>query len=185
MRLLKQAVGGLGTLVVVLVIAALVMPKATRAIVSTLVTVVNTATNPATTEDISKAGSQIVELLCEANPGASGAITSCLPQLASGILELTAFTVPAGQTFVITSIDIRPFTPGPGINIIFLAQSNSLGTQVRNPTDGYVVPNTNTTQLQFPTSGIAISSGSTLSLLSAFESAGGVAVTLHGYLTSN
>jgi hypothetical protein len=49
MRLLKQAVGVLGTVVVMVVIATVVMPKTTHAIVSTLVTVVNTSANPVPT----------------------------------------------------------------------------------------------------------------------------------------
>lgn len=51
MRMLKQAVGVLGTLVVVIVIAALVSPKTAHAIIATAVQVVNTSANSVPTSD--------------------------------------------------------------------------------------------------------------------------------------
>ena|SRR5579864_5504971 len=51
MRMLKQAVGVLGTLVIVIAIAALVMPKTAHAIIATAVQVVNTSANSVPTSD--------------------------------------------------------------------------------------------------------------------------------------
>ena len=51
MKLLKQAMAVLGTVVVITIIAALVTPKTAHAIVSTMVQVVNTTANPASTLD--------------------------------------------------------------------------------------------------------------------------------------
>jgi hypothetical protein len=51
MRILKQAVGVLGTLVVLVAIAALAIPKTAHALVATLVQVVNTSANSVPTSD--------------------------------------------------------------------------------------------------------------------------------------
>jgi hypothetical protein len=51
MRMLKQAMGVLGTLVVLIAIAALTMPKTAHAIIATAVQVVNTSANSVPTSD--------------------------------------------------------------------------------------------------------------------------------------
>jgi hypothetical protein len=51
MRILKQAMGVLGTLVVLIAIAALAMPKTAHAIIATAVQVVNTSANSVPTSD--------------------------------------------------------------------------------------------------------------------------------------
>jgi hypothetical protein len=164
----------LGTVIVIAVIAALVTPKTAHAVVATMVDVVNTSANPAATLDNTKAASQILELICPDT--APGEHFACEIQNADN--GVSAFTVPGGQTFIITSVDVIPFTPAAGIIDLLLRQNGS-------GRERWYVPGTNTTLLQFPTSGIPISSGSTLSLTVVLDSSTGAALRIHGYLTSN
>jgi len=185
MKLLKQAMAVLGTVVVIAAVVALVTPKTAHAIVATAVQVVNTEANPAGTEDISKAASQIVELQCLL--ASAEQVTSCENHSAANGLGPGAYTVPAGQTLVISSVDISALPAGPGTTAIALFQDH-LGER-----EVWVVPSTSVTQLQFPSSGIPISSGSTLLIQNVSDNTSittngttaQVAMVIHGYLTSN
>jgi hypothetical protein len=107
-----------------------------------------------------------------------------------------AYSVPAGQTLVITEIEISPASPGAGINHVVLVTSpNAGGVGVPVLLRDYKVSNGNSSEFPYRT-GIAVSGGSTgVRLLVAngvpfssadnTPSAGPVYVFVNGYLTSN
>jgi hypothetical protein len=72
-----------------------------RGIAITLVQVANAAANPAMTQDTSKQVSQIVKLTCGA------AAQKCTRLLPDAPLQSAAFTVPTGQTLVVTNIEFE------------------------------------------------------------------------------
>ena len=93
MRILKQAVGAMGTLVVVIVIAAMVMPKAAHGIVATLVQVVNTSANPVPTAATEARNSFDVTGLCIFNPSR--------PDVCALSGTTPIYTVPTGRIAVV------------------------------------------------------------------------------------
>ena len=93
MKLLKEALGVLGALVVLMAIVALVAPKRAHAVVAALVQVTNTNSNPVPTQDVGKDLATNEWFECSTSETGSE-VVSCEP-----------FTVPAGQRFVIDEID--------------------------------------------------------------------------------
>lgn len=154
--------------IAVLAIAA--VPRA-RAVYSSPVTVVNT---PLPSQELSASPAQIVETGC-LNTGPGQLSQPCFALASSGYSSGT-FTVPAGQAFVVTSVEIRPVNPGAGTINISMAQSSCNCLR-----ENWLVPNTGTTVLQFP-SGIVVTSGSTLSFSNNSNSPGLVSVVYRGYL---
>jgi hypothetical protein len=99
MRLLKQALTVLGTVVVIAIIAALVTPKTAHAVVATAVNVVNIPL-PVTTPNS-------VAIECE--PAFPSTTNTCDPNSffklnSDGTQQNTAFVIPSGQVFVITDV---------------------------------------------------------------------------------
>ena len=86
MRLLKQALAILGSVVVVAMIGALVAPKAVHAVVAAAVNVVNTSANPVPTYD---AGTRFQADACTSSGATSAATSFC------GLNTSATFTVPA------------------------------------------------------------------------------------------
>jgi hypothetical protein len=85
MRLLKQALAILGSVVVVAMVVALSAPKAVHAVVAAAVNVMNTSANPVPTYD---AGVRFQADVCEASGAISSAASFC------GTNTLATFTVP-------------------------------------------------------------------------------------------
>lgn len=104
MRLLKQALTVLGTVVVVAIIAALVVPKTAHAIVATAVQVVNTAATPV---PVSSDGRNVVRL------NFIGQSFSSFSE--NGVMNdantLMPYTVPAGKRLVIDSVSVWALPP--------------------------------------------------------------------------
>jgi hypothetical protein len=177
MKLLKQALAVLGTVVVIAVFAALVTPKTAHAIVATLVDVVNTTANPAITQDTSKQASQIVTLYCPS----TASLMPCYQLDEQGVLSTIQYSVPSTGHYVITGIDFAP--NGFGTGGADLALTNNYDTthtyyfiQINN------VANFNITQLSF----IGLVMGPTTKPAIANQvgfSEG--SIWLHGYLTAN
>jgi hypothetical protein len=91
MKLLKQALGGLGALTVLAVIVAFVAPKTAHALAAALVQIV-----PGTTTHMGQNESQLVSLLCNNENG-------CYSIDSTGAISLTTYyTVPTGYTLIIT-----------------------------------------------------------------------------------
>ena len=156
---------------------SLILAKPARALVATLVEVVNTPATPAFTQDVSKTASQIVELQGLVSPGATTAPISVTPAGASG----GPFKVPAGQKFVITTVEIVPLSLTTGFTTLSLEQNSGTGRE-----SWQVSNSTSITQLQYP-SGIVMAAGAEPQLF-IFTGNGnpvGEQVAIHGYLTSN
>jgi hypothetical protein len=91
MKLLKQALGGLGALTVFAVVVAFVAPKTAHALAAALVQIV-----PGTTTHVGQNESQLVSLFCA--PGKD----YCSSEDLSGALSSTPYVVPSGYTLIVT-----------------------------------------------------------------------------------
>jgi hypothetical protein len=94
MNVLKRIAMGIGGVVVVTLLLALAAPKAVHAIVSTLVTVVNTSSNPVVVQNVKQAEGNYISLLYS-----NGSYGRILPDGTS-----TPYAIPSGQDMVITDI---------------------------------------------------------------------------------
>ena len=106
MNIMRKAVSASGGVFLAALLIAALAPKATRGIAAALVQVANTAANPAMTQDTSKLVSQVVELTCGA------ATQNCTQLLPDAPLQSTAFTVPTGQTLVVTNVEFESVDNG-------------------------------------------------------------------------
>jgi hypothetical protein len=173
MKPTKRFLWGAGSAAVAVLALTLVVPRAAHAIVATLVNVVNTAAAPAVTQDVSKLASQNV-LLWNASGDIVPHSAAALYQISNGVTAPSAFVVPAGQSFVVTTVDFTPASSaaiyvGIGAEELVLQQSGT----------------TATVQYQFP-SGIVFPAGSTVGISDyGLSPAAIVYVYVHGYLTSN
>jgi hypothetical protein len=173
MKLAQRILMGSGALALTILALALATPRAAHAIAATLVQVVNSAANPVISQDVSKLASQNVSLTgdTQVNQDTSPLFTVA----ADGSVSTSPYTVPAGQTLIITSADLNP-------NIGVSSYSSvGLGLPANSSAFGFweVAPGIST---QFVyTAGIAIASGTTPQFLSANP----LVLRLHGYLTAN
>jgi hypothetical protein len=156
----------------------LAAPRAAHAIAATLVQVTNTPASPVVAQDVSRLASQQITLATTEAvvPG----INTRLSQInVNGSVSPDSYVVPAGQTLIITSIDATPNAPGSGTNSVTIA--NLPGYAVET----FVVTNSVTTMLQFPT-GIVFAAGETPLIGSpTFSSGGSFSAVVRGYMTSN
>lgn len=90
-------------LAVVLTLAA---PRAVQAVTAVLVTVTNTASSPNINQSIEQLASENVFLVGFAGSGASAFLARESPD--GSPLPLTPFAAPAGQSLVVTSIEVMP-----------------------------------------------------------------------------
>ena len=159
----------------ILVVTIFKTPVAAQ-VKAALVQVVNTPANPVPVVDPSKSAQQIVELECTSSrafpPNPCIAVTS-------GAANGGTFTVPPGQSFVITGADMLP-PAGTGNSEFDLLQGPPGSFSIREAWS--VARGGPMVQFQFP-SGIVITAGSQVSLLAI--SSDTMFVDIHGYLTSN
>ena len=179
MKFLKSLLMGTGGVALAALVLALLAPRAAHAVVATAVQVVNTSANPAITEDTSRQASQIVTIVCNFFNNN----TACIQILPNG-LEATGregahggFLVPAGQYFVLKSLDNYQIGNTQDL-VITLFGSNAAATV------DYVRAGTG--QMSF-SSGIVAGPGMELFPMGTGPAGLGLigTVTLHGYLTSN
>jgi hypothetical protein len=107
MKLLKQAPGVLGALVVLAVIVAFVAPKRARALAAALVQIV-----PGTTTHVGQNESQLVSLVCPQGNN------YCLARDPEGNPSTSAYVVPAGYTLIVTDYQWFSFSPKTGAGIL-------------------------------------------------------------------
>jgi hypothetical protein len=156
----------------------LAAPRAAHAIAATLVQVTNTAASPAVAQDVSKLASQQVTLVTSADvtPGTDQRLSQIY---ASGAVSPGTFVVPAGQTLIVTSIDVTASVPGSGTSGITISNTEP-GYQIET----FIVTNSVTTILQFPT-GILFPAGESVLIGGVYSNSGTVGAIVRGYLTSN
>jgi hypothetical protein len=168
-RLPKSALAT-GALAVSVVSLALTVPRSAHAVAAALVQLTNTVASPGNTQDVSRQAVQIVNLYC---PAPATIITQTCAQPP----KLTAFSTPANQSLVITSVDITgessdqwgiALAAGPNIND-FVTLWNWFGS------------GTNTQHFNY-TTGLVIPPNSTI-YVEALNTPGQAYVQLQGYLT--
>jgi len=160
-------------------ILMLAAPRAARALAATLVQVTNTAANPAIAQGVEKLASQNVLLVSSAGlvlPHGSVVLQQMFP---NGTVDASPFVVPAGQTLVVTTIDLLPIDGISGTDLVGIA--NTVSGVIR---EEFAVQCILSTQLQFP-NGLGFPAGESVSVDNFGLSTSGMVFTVHGYLTSN
>jgi hypothetical protein len=169
MNSLRKTVISVAAIVTAAALLSFASPRTVHALGEEQVIVMNPAIRPAIVEEVTHFASHLVTLVGNVPSSAFGA--PFLQQTSNGVIPLVAFVVPVGQSLVITSVEISPWTnASTWINI----ESYTQGWFA-----GWTVPGTVSTQFQLP-SGIVVGSGVELALLANL----GVSVVLHGYLTT-
>ena len=103
MKLLKQAMGVFGTVVVITLLVASAVPKTAHALVATLVQVVNTPTQSVPTWRTDNDGRNVVQLVYGETmlSGTSSSVNQ----------PLSGYTVPFGSRLVIDSVSVFAYPP--------------------------------------------------------------------------
>lgn len=109
MKLLQRFLMGLGTVLLLALSLQLVAPRAVHAVVSTLVTIANTAANPVITQAADNHARTAVALQCLAIGDLGYQNANCV--LGTGLPGAGAFQVPAGQRLVIDQVSGTLFVP--------------------------------------------------------------------------
>lgn len=165
---LPKSVLSFGGVAMVACLLTLAIPRAAHAVVAALVQVANTAAAPAITQDVSKLASENVELSC------SPICSRVLADPALGFVLGGTFTVPAGQRFVISSVQLD--TTAGGLTQL----GQQIGSATTTGRTSWLTFAAGTYQYQYP-SGIVIEAGNGLFLGSTILNVG----YIYGYLTSN
>ena len=183
MRLAQRTLTRFGAVLLAAVVLSLIVPHAAHAVVATLVQLVNTAAAPAVTQDVSKLASQNVSFSSQLNDANPAPLISRGKDGVSG----SAFTVPAGQTLILTSVNFTPDSASNFAPTVLLQDSSNLNSRygVWWAPAGVTAAGGVSSQFTYPV-GIAIQSGITPSLtVSQPGFLGIIGVDLQGYLTSN
>ncbi len=180
----KPALAVAGTIVAAVLITVM-SPKTVHAVAAALVQVTNTASNPVIAQGIDKQAGNMVHLNCSVI--LSGALFTCTRLAADGSTTFH-YTVPEGESLVITAIDVQPTNQAvcPGNYFITLGTPNELGVYVTVETTNAQV----TTHFTYP-SGLVIGEGISPTWEGfGFTSTPGVScpgfesVNMFGYLTA-
>jgi hypothetical protein len=173
MRLLKEALGIVGALVVLAVIVAFVAPNRARAVAATLVQVV-----PGTATHVGQHESQLVSLRCFEGK------TYCSEVDAEGTAdESTAYVVPKGYTLVVTDYEWQVNSPSGGLLGDYLYNfkvGNFNGSEAQANQNGSIY---SAYGHEHYVTGFRVGSGVTLADSAAESSTGGSLV--QGYLVPN
>ena len=176
MNLLRKSVVFCGIVAAASLLLALTAPRTVRAFGEELVRIANTATNPAIVEEVPHFASHIVTIYAYGVP--EGVVTGGY-FVATGtdgtINWSTVFSVPAGQSFVITGVDMNPGFPSTTPSFISVVNANNEQTLYGQ----WTVQTSVSTEIQYA-SGIVVGSGTRLWL----NAPNGFGVFLHGYLTA-
>jgi hypothetical protein len=172
MNLLRKSVLSFVGVAAAALLLAIASPRTVHALGEQLVSITNTATHPANVEDVSHLASHLIML-----NGYMTAANQAVPLYQVSANGIVNFEIPAGQSFVITSVNISPCSnPSTQADVYLTNQSSDWTTWYGEwDTLGW-----NTLQFQYPT-GIAVASGTTI-WLNASQQCG---VVVYGYLTTN
>jgi hypothetical protein len=180
MRISKSvmAVGG------VVLAAALIWftnPKTVHAVAAALVQVTNTASNPVVTQSVGAQADNLVRLACPLEISSNQVCEILLP---NGDVGGGPYSVPPGQTLIVTGVDVTPLRlanqcPGPYVIDIFRLNAGSVFFDVSVPISQV------TTQFRY-SPGLAIGEGALIASVSqstALICSAEVDVRVYGYLT--
>jgi len=168
MNLLGKSIISAGAVAAAALLLAVSSPRAVHALGEQLISIANTATHPAIVEDVPHLPSHVVTLLGFV---ASTSYNDPLIQLLPDGTANYFFSIPAGQSFVITAVEVTPPSSASAwINLY----SNSGGYY-----GGWTAPGSRTTGFQL-SAGIVVPSGTALSVAGSTVS---TSITVYGYLT--
>ena len=176
MNLVKRLLIGIGATALIAPLFILFTPKTAHALVAALVQVTNTVSAPAITQGVPNLASQNVMLFTLVSDSqASNPMFQLFP---SGAESGSPYSVPAGQSLVITSIESINKNP---VTTSFLGLCNF--TTLANYVYWNNAPH-DSVQETFP-SGIVIGSGVTPGVNDLAPDLRGTIVFVQGYLTAN
>jgi hypothetical protein len=153
-RLPKSAVS-FGAVALVACAATLAVPRAAHAVAAALVQVTNTTANPAVTQTVPTQASQLIQL----SPGffdplVAGQLENFTTVPVGAINSPGEYSIPAGQSLVITAVDFLPVTTCTGTSSINLSSGG-------NSSLTWVLSNSTSTHFEYP-SGMVFGPGSLL-----------------------
>jgi hypothetical protein len=202
MNVFKTRLFQAGAVVTVVSALNLATPRAARSLAATLVQVTNTPTNPVMTQGVPTLASQIVTLVPSGNgpagfTSASAFTLSSLQQWGaaanSGGIPPGAppYAVPAGQSLVITSIDVAEAAKSGTDTVILANAAVPSGQFFVAPLGNWVEtllvpcsPGPTTTQFRL-SPGLVFQAGQNVWMSYAAGLEGSLFAEVHGYLTSN
>ena len=170
MKLFVKSVISAGAIVIPVLLLAVSSPRTVHALGEQLVSIANTATHPAIVEEVPHLPSHVVTLLGFV---ASTSYSDPLIQLLPNGTVNNFFSVPAGQSLVITSVELTAPSSAPAYFTLSSA------------TNGYYGGSTGAGNIttEFPLStGIVVPSGTTLYVTGNETSE---EITVYGYLSAN
>lgn len=173
MNLSRKSFIAFGGVVATTLLLALTSPRTAHAVGALgdqLVRITNTAAAPAVVEEVPHSASHLITLVGYVVSTSYG--EPFLTLTTKGTVPTNAFVVPAGQSFVITGVDI---TPDSNTQVWI-----NLGNYNGGWYGGWTVPGTGTTEYQYP-SGIVVAAGEQMAV---FAGQPGTSVIVHGYLTN-
>jgi len=184
---LSKSVLAVGGVVLAGGLITLMNPRTVHAVVAAaLVQVTNTAANPAVTQSVGAQAGNMVHLSCPVTLERTN--FACFHFLANGSDPVESYTVPAGESLVITSLDVTPkdLTGCPGNYDLFVGTPSQVGAFLFVTTTNALV----TTHFAYPY-GLVIGEGITPTFWGASATfaglgscAGLVTVDIFGYLTT-
>jgi hypothetical protein len=187
MRISKSTLSW-GGVAVAAILFTLAVPRAAHAVVAALVQVTNTASSPVVAQGIGNQAAQIVQIECGYLPGGPQSF-GCSAVPATGLLSVppptSVYNVPAGETLVVTSVDIlsgsaadSPCMSPASVQLI-INVPGALG-----PRKVWIVPSgAGTVHYVYP-SGILISPEAILTGVVNTISTCTLTLDMHGYLTA-
>lgn len=168
MNSLRKSIPWIGGVAAGALLLAVASPRTAHALGEDLISIANTAAHPAIVEDVPHFASHLVTA---ASFIPNGAPSEPLLQIGPDGFEGSPLVVPAGMSFVITSIEVMPVSnASTQVVLTNLGAGTNFGF--------WTVSGTNTTLFQYP-SGIVAGSGVNLAVF-ATQSCN---VTIHGYMT--
>jgi|ERR1017187_984609 hypothetical protein len=162
-------------LAVTLTLAA---PRAVHAVTAALVNVTNTAASPAITAGVNRLASQNVFLTGSPGTLATGQVETLRQEAPDGSVSGSSFVVPAGQSLVVTNIEVMPMSSGTWSLEIHNFSSGNYRYTLPNLASGQL------TQFQFAT-GIVFPAGESVAFGNTTLGFFTGSIFVHGYLTSN
>jgi hypothetical protein len=118
---ISRSVIAVGGVVLAAVVIGFTNPKTVHAVAAALVQVTNTASNPVVNAEVTLSSSQLVQLDCNT-------FQSCSVIEPGGVETADAYVIPAGQTLVITDVEIHP-PLGTGTGVSAFGIFPAKGTQ--------------------------------------------------------
>jgi hypothetical protein len=202
MKMFKTRLFQAGGAIAVVSALLLLTPRAAHSLAAALVEVANTPASPAVTQNVPMLASQIVTLVPSDN-GPAG-VTSASAFTLSSLQQWSAavdsggvppgappYTVPAGQSLVITSIDVAENAASGSDTVILANSAVPSGQFIVAPLGHWVAtllvpcsPSPTTTQFRY-SPGVVFSAGQNVWMSYVAGLHGSLFAEVHGYLTSN